>query len=177
MLPEEWADVCGYEGKYQVSNCGRVRNKYGRILAQSEKQKSEYLRVHLAKNNRARWFSVHRLVAEAFVPKPDGKNIVNHLDHNKANNHASNLEWTTLQENAHYSAQEGRYKIPYENLKKGHGLNKKAVVATAKDGTEYIFESGTQAARVLGVNQKHIGSCCKNVYGRKTVGGYSFRYA
>ena len=176
MNDEIWKDIAGYEGKYQVSNAGRVRNNHGKILAQCNKKNTDYKRVHLAKDNTARWFSVHRLVALAFVPKEDGKDVVNHLDHDKANNHADNLEWTTLKENSAYASAEGRYKVPYENLKKGWGLAK-PVIAISPEGTEYEFESEKQAARVLGINRKHIGSCCREAYGRKSVGGYRFKYA
>ena len=174
---EQWLPVQGYEGLYEVSNHGRVRNRHGKIIAQYYKRGTEYKRVHLCKNNTAKHHSVHRLVAQAFVPNINGGDVVNHLDHNKSNNNADNLEWCTLKENARYSADEGRYNFPYENLLKGRGLLKRAVIAKAKDGTEYEFESMTQAARFFGISRSHIGCCCKKKYGHKTSFGYEWRYA
>ena len=174
---EEWRDVVGYEGLYQVSNEGRVRNRHGHILTQCYKNGSIYKRVHLARNNSAKWHSVHRVVALAFLPRIEGKDTVNHLDHNKENNCVENLEWVSLKENCAYAAQEGRYKVPYDNLLKGRGLLKKAVIATAKDGTEYEFESITQGARILGASRRDISQCCNKKYGHKTSNGYHWRFA
>jgi len=174
---EQWLPVQGYEGLYEVSNMGRIRNRYGRILKQEDKTGSEYKRVHLCKSNRAKHHSVHRLVAIAFVPNESGGEVVNHLDHNKANNNADNLEWCTIKENSRYSADQGMYNFPYQNLLKGRGLFKKSVIATSKDGTEYVFESISQAAKFFGINKSHIGSCCQKKYGRKTSYGYEWRYA
>lgn len=176
-MQEIWKDIEGYEGLYEVSNMGRVRNRFGRILTQDYKKGTQYKRVHLCKDNKAKHYSTHRLVAIAFLPRIEGKDTVNHLDHNKENNCVDNLEWASLKENCEYAAQEGRYKVPYENLLKGRGLLRRAVIATAKDGTEYEFESITQAARVLNISRSHIGQCCKKAYGRKTVKGYEWRYA
>lgn len=173
---EKWKPIQGYEGIYEVSNRGRVRNRHGKILKQGNKQHTDYKRVHLARNNSARWFLVHRLVAVAFIPQEEGRDIVNHLDHDKSNNDVDNLEWTTVKDNCAYAAEQGRYKTPHSNLLKGRGLLKTPVIATDKDGVEYRFESVTQGARILNVPRSHVGSCCRNVYGRKTAGGYSWRY-
>ena len=174
---EEWKPISGYENLYEVSTHGRVRNRHGRILAQNKKKNSDYMRVHLAKNNTAKHFLVHRLVAMAFLPMEEGKDTVNHLDHDKTNNHVDNLEWCTLKENCAYAAQEGRYKVPYDNLKKGLALLKKGVIGTDADGNEYVFESIAQAQRVTGANTAHIAGCCNGVYGRKTAKGFSWRFA
>ena len=175
-MNEEWKPIEGYEDKYEVSSLGRVRNKYGRILAQCKKKNADYLRVHLAKDNTARWFSVHRLVAIAFLPREEGKDTVNHLDHDKTNNCVDNLDWCSLKENCAYAAQEGRYKVPYENLKKGLALLKKGVIGTSSDGAEYVFESIAQAQRVTGASRTAIARCCQGKYGCKTAAGYKWRF-
>lgn len=174
---EQWLPVPGYEGLYEVSNRGRIRNRYGKILVQANKVGTDYKRVHLCKNNKAKHHSVHRLVAMAFVPNETGGDVVNHLDHNKSNNNAENLEWCTQKENARYSADEGRYNFPYANLINGRGHNKRSVIATAEDGTEYVFESITQAVRFFGISDGRISACCKNKYGSKTAYGFRWRYA
>lgn len=113
---EEWRDVKGYEGFYQVSNLGRVRTiSYmhclrGRLyridcerLITPTDNGNGYLIIGLQKDNERKNHYVHRLVADAFLDKPDGKNYVNHIDYNKKNNNASNLEWCTQKENIDHS--------------------------------------------------------------------------
>lgn len=99
---EEWRDIQGYEGLYQVSNNGRVRSlarnsTKGKILCQAVKR--GYSHVCLSKDNKKKHFAVHRLVALAFIPNPSKKPEVNHIDGNRSNNNIANLEWVTRAEN------------------------------------------------------------------------------
>ena len=99
---EIWKDIPGYEGRYQVSNEGRVKSfarKEPTIM--SQKIDRGYARVGLRhKSSREQThYAIHRLVAEAFIPNPGNKPVVNHLDGCKTNNYATNLEWATLSEN------------------------------------------------------------------------------
>lgn len=100
-MNEIWKDVKGYEGLYQVSNTGQVfsiRSK--KFLKQGHTGWGEgYAFVALCKNGMRKNKNVHRLVAEAFIPNPENKPEVNHIDHNPHNNNANNLEWVTHQEN------------------------------------------------------------------------------
>ena len=98
---EEWRDVAGYEGLYQVSNCGRVKSfqKDKIKILKSSVSPFGYLRVVLCKDFNKKNRFVHVLVAQAFIPNPDNKPQVNHIDGNKKNNHVSNLEWMTRSEN------------------------------------------------------------------------------
>ena len=118
---EEWRDISGFEGLYQVSNNGKVRSLnriylqrsstggmmtkryYGKELS-PEDNGSGYLVVHLRKCGKRTSRHVHRLVAEAFIPKTNHGLVVNHKDYNKKNNKVSNLEWTTQRENVIHSA-------------------------------------------------------------------------
>lgn len=96
---EEWRNIAGFEGIYMVSNLGRVKNvKRDSILSPGRNSKG-YLRVILCNNGTKKQVLVHRLVALAFIPNPDGKREVNHIDCNKQNNAVSNLEWVTHSEN------------------------------------------------------------------------------
>lgn len=111
---EEWKDVKGYEGKYQVSNKGRVKallkwdlNKKQYVncdqIMQSVDNGKGYLYITLSKEHKRKNHYIHRLVADAFVDNPKELKYVNHIDYNKKNNDASNLEWCTQKENVHHS--------------------------------------------------------------------------
>lgn len=118
---EEWRDIKGYEGIYQVSNLGRVKSlahtysrrngitKAEHIITTSERVLSplnvgRYLRIGLTDvKHRTVQHSIHRLVAEAFIPNPDNLPEVNHLDCDGHNNIVSNLEWCSHYDNIHYA--------------------------------------------------------------------------
>lgn len=124
-MREEWAPIIGYEGTYEVSNMGRVRslrrlNNYrnragkndqrvigGRIM-RPQKQKTGYLFVALSKDGKAKAFRIHRLVAAAFVDNPHGLPEVNHIDEDKTNNCADNLEWCDHSYNNSYGSKSPR---------------------------------------------------------------------
>lgn len=119
MEIEEWRDVIGYEGLYQVSNTGKVRsyertvnlgpgNKVTRVFPAKERsiflgRGKLYMTVGLCKNSKMIQYTVHRLVAIAFCENPDDKPEVNHKDGIKTNNHSSNLEWVTRAENSQHA--------------------------------------------------------------------------
>lgn len=106
LQQERWKDVDGYDGMYQVSDIGRVRSlKYGkvRVLKQS-KVGMGYLRVSLYKDNKEKYFPVHRLVAQAFIPNDNIlNNEINHINECKTDNRASNLEWCDRRYNTTYN--------------------------------------------------------------------------
>jgi hypothetical protein len=113
FINEVWKIIDSTDGEYQVSNKGRVKSlKYGkeRILkpfysGKIQKNGSRYLTVHLGKSGNTKM--VHRLVALAFIPNPENKTQVNHIDGNKNNNDSNNLEWTTNQENMSHAISMG----------------------------------------------------------------------
>lgn len=94
---EIWKDIEGFEGRYAVSSWGRVKGLHG-ILTPYENHKG-YLKVGLLRNGKRVKRRVHRLVAQAFIPNPENKPEINHIDGNKKNNSFSNLEWVTGEEN------------------------------------------------------------------------------
>lgn len=108
---EQWRDIPGLEGRYQVSDHGSVRSvsrmHKGRAIRSTVKKLEthykgyRYVKVwhYEPKPYVKKKYFVHRLVASAFLPNPDGKPIVNHRDRDKGNNHLSNLEWCTDSEN------------------------------------------------------------------------------
>jgi hypothetical protein len=113
LQSEIWKDVKSFEGTYQVSNLGRVkridnskiRNKRycGEYYFKGMDNGCGYLRIKLTKNNISKRYMLHRLIAEAFIPNPQNKPQVNHIDGNKQNNSISNLEWVTRLENVRHA--------------------------------------------------------------------------
>ena len=101
-MAEIWAAVHGYEGLYEVSTWGRVRNSQSKILTQHPNQKG-YLRVTLVKNGKSVLARVHRLVAQTFIPNPNHLPQVNHIDLNNQNNSVTNLEWVDGYTNAYHN--------------------------------------------------------------------------
>lgn len=107
MVSEVWKEIPGFEGIYQVSNSGIIlsvkRNKYRKIRT----DKFGYSIIGLNKGGKQYQFFVHRIVAEVFIPNPDNLAEVNHIDGNKQNNRAENLEWCSHYENIHHAFDTG----------------------------------------------------------------------
>lgn len=105
MIEEIWKDIENYEGKYQVSTFGRVKSlNYNKTckerIMKPDKDKGGYLRVVLCKNNRVKFFAVHRLVALAFIPNPENKPCIDHINTIRDDNRSENLMWCTYKENS-----------------------------------------------------------------------------
>ena len=140
-MPDEiWKDIKDYEGLYQISNYGNVkslpkerRNRRG-VYIQKEKLLSltntstGYKKVELVKDGKRKGFKVHRLVAQAFIPNPDEKPQVNHIDGDKTNNYVDNLEWATASENSIHA-----YNTGLNSNKKE--LNENEIVSMYMNGT------------------------------------------
>lgn len=175
--PEIWKDIKGYEGLYQISSRGRVRsldrdieqisrggNPYKRrmkgMLIKPGILNSGYEVVWLQKEGISEALTVHRLVAKAFIPNPNDKNDVNHLDGDKTNNELSNLEWVTRSENIKHSHRIiGR---------KSNGRKIKCIE------TGEIFNSIVEAS---GKTKIHRGNISHVLNGRnKKAGGFTWIY-
>ena len=154
-------DIKGYEGLYVVSSCGKVWSyTNNRFLTPRHNKKTGYDRVHLCKEGKSREFLVHRLVAEAFIPNPENKPQVNHLDENKTNNHVENLAWVTRQENVNYGTR---------NIRAAKARSK----AVQCIETGLIYESSAAASRALALSSASIFVALEHSH--KTVGGFHWR--
>ena len=170
MIEEQWLDISGYEGLYQISNFGRVKSFYfknPRIL-KPHKVKG-YSNVELYKNKKKKQFYIHRLVMENFCPI-ENMNVldVNHKDEDKSNNHISNLEWMTHKDNLNYGsrAEKARMKMQGKNSSRS-----KKVRCVEKN---VIYEALREAERQLGIPATNISKACKGKI--KTAGGYHWEY-
>ena len=171
---EIWRDVVGYEGLYKVSNFGNVMSlRHKKIfILKPYMNNYGYLLVDLRNNKKPRkTISVHRIVAQAFLPNPNNLPQVNHKDEDKTNNRVSNLEFCT-------QAYNNKYGTHYERISKTLTNRKdlsKAVLQYDKNGN-FINEypSTREAERKTGIHQQHICRVCKGK--RNSAGGYLWRY-
>ena len=175
---EIWRDIKGYEGLYQVSNMGRVKSLARVIMRKNGKKYSikerilkpqrelGYLRVNLYDSSgKMKRLRVHRLVCEAFHENPENKPCVNHIDENKANNVASNLEWCTVAENNNHGTHNARVAK----------IQSKPVGQYTRDGKLVkIWQSATEVQRQLGFTKQNISQAARGK--QKTTYGYVWKY-
>lgn len=195
---EIWKDIAGFEGLYQVSNLGNVRSLdrvdgRGRnikgFLRRQVLNKNGYLYVNLSKHGKPNNYSVHRLVATAFVNNPAHKETVNHINENKTDNRAENLEWVTLIENLRYGSHDRRvaetrkekYKGPAHPNFGRRGKNalahKGKVIGINEDNPADVveFDTAADAARALHISSGRLCEAINHL--RKSCGGYRWRRA
>ena len=162
-MEEIWRDIKGYEGKYMVSNLGRVkslnyRNTGKEGIMKGRDDGNGYLKVQLCKDGKVKNCRINRLVAMAFIPNPNNLPEVNHKDKIRTNNHMENLEWCTSQ-----------YNIEYSQAKAVIGINKVS-------GLILEFPSLMEASRQMGISQGNITMCCQGKK-YKSAGGFYWHYA
>lgn len=170
MENEIWKEIPNYEGAYMISNYGRVwsNHKQG-YLTQSSNGRG-YLKVQLWKNNKSKAEYIHRLVALAFIPNPEGKPQVNHKDEDKQNNYVDNLEWCDNDyNNAYGTKRERQGETLLNNGKTSYRVNQYDL-----DGN-YIasYRSMREAERINGLGNGAISTCLRKGY--KQWGGYIWR--
>ena len=183
---EVWKDVIGFEGLYKASDKGNVRSverrdslgrKCGGRMLNPRYDKDGYLRVTLCKNGKQKTRFIHRLVAGAFVPNPDGYSEINHRDENKVNNYANNLEWCTREHNVNHGTM----------IERSAQTRSKKVKATNIETNEVITFNSTVEAGRKGYDQGGVTKACRGIYknGRngnliggdgRTYRGYRWEY-
>lgn len=180
MNKEIWKPIKDYEGLYEVSNFGRIRSlprqgthsKNIHIISQNNKNSKGYWHCGLTKKGKQKTLSVHRLVAEAFIPNNDNLPQVNHIDGNKLNNNVNNLEWCTNIYNMQHSIKLGlRDKV----FKKLALINSKKIDQYSKNGIFIkTWNSIAEIERELNICNQNICKVCQGK--RHTAGGYIWKY-
>jgi hypothetical protein len=164
-MEEIWKDIIGYEGYYQVSNLGRVKRLKGspmtledRVLVNKTK-KTGYKFVCLSVCGGFKYKHVHRLVAQAFIPNPNNKLFVNHIDCDKSNNHVENLEWVTAKENSKHA----RENVVF-NYNPPTGLDNPLCKQVAQKNLQgdfiYLWDSLRSISNFYDVAETAIGKAC-----------------
>lgn len=183
---ENWKDVKGYEGFYQVSDLGNVRSLARDVYRQNgtfhhhveEKilvpgiNRYCYQYVNLCKNGKRKVMTIHRLVAMAFLPNPENKPMINHKDEVKNNNSVENLEWCSAQYNINFGTRNARMIQNRRSYKFGNAPSAKAVFCEELNKT---FDCAKRAGEELGIDRSAITKVCKGK--RNTVGGFHWKYA
>lgn len=173
-MKEIWKDIKDYEGLYQVSDLGRVKSLdrfvccknnttklcKGRLL---RIHKNDYLFVRLCNESIYKTKYIHKLVAQAFIPNPNGLPEINHKDENKLNNNIENLEWCTITYNNSYGTRTQK-------------TRKRVYQCDIKGNIIKLWDGIRIASRELNIPSQQISQCCNKTKYRKTAGGYIWRY-
>lgn len=159
---EEWRDIKGYEGLYQVSSHGRIYSLITFKVLKTRRSRNGYSLIDLHKDRKTTTFYIHRIVAQHFLSNPYNLPEVNHIDEDKTNNHVGNLEWITCKDNCNHGTRNIRCNV-----------RKQAVVCVE---TGITYESTREASRQTGIDQGGISKCCRNISHYNTAGGYHWSY-
>ena len=188
-MQESWKDIPNFEGRYQVSNLGRVkslsrivntgRNGYRKIKEHIlvPRNFNNYQKISIRIHPKRYWFDIHRLVADAFIPNPSNLPEVNHKDSNPCNNKVDNLEWCNQSYNIKYAYKYGNAKPTKGCFKKGNiPHNRKKINQYSKNG-EFIssYISIKEASDYTHIKRTAINNCLNSRC--KTSGGFIWRYA
>lgn len=148
---EIWLPITGYEKLYQVSNTGKIKTQTG-IRKTAVCPNTRYEKITLSKEGVCKTFSIHRLVAQAFIPNPYNKEQVNHIDGNRTNNILTNLEWNTRSENNLHSFKYlGRKTKPVFGEK--NNMSRKVINTV----TNIVYDTIIQAAKENNLKTSTLG--------------------
>ena len=184
MTEEIWKDIEGYEGLYQISNLGRVKSLkhiivrnngvkqtfQEKILKTPLCKKTGYPMVCLWFMGKEKRYSVHRLIAQAFIPNPENKPEINHINTIRNDNRIENLEWVTRTENMNNPLTKKNLSKPRNWAINGykHWRSKPIIQLTKNGEVVNVYPN----ASLTGI--QHIGKCCNGE--RNTAGGYKWKY-
>lgn len=183
-MTDNWKDIKGFEGLYQISNLGNikslkryVKNKYGYRVVNEKILKNQinskgYYSVVLRKENKTFTKEIHRLLAIAFIPNINNDKYINHKDGNKLNNSLDNLEWCTCQYNIKEAYRLGLNR--YTNLINFKNLPKKVLQIDKDNNLIAEYDSIREASRITGICYNSISLNCQ---GKQTkAGDYTWRF-
>lgn len=165
---EVWKDIEGYDGRYQISNYGRVWNTATQSYMKPQMKKTGYYSINLMRaNKKIVTERVHRLVALYFCPKHEGCNVVNHLDSNKVNNYYKNLGWTTVSGNTkHCYENNPQFRQQLHEIS-AIGVEKTIMKLRVDDQNGKcigVFTGIKAAAAALGINEKTVRNIKDNKF-------------
>jgi hypothetical protein len=135
--------IKGFEN-YLINEDGEIYSKFKNKKLKSQKDKNVYFKIRLYNEVERKTMFIHRLLALTFIPNPDNKPCVNHIDCNKSNNKLSNLEWSTQKENIKHAWDNGKCTKNYESIKMANKAVSKKVLDT---NTNNVFNSISEAIR------------------------------
>lgn len=170
-MQEVWKQIPDFNGKYEVSNLGRVRSYfYGKSpRLRSLSNLHGYKGVVLCRNKKEHLRLVHRLVAQAFIPNPENKSDVNHIDGDKTNNCVKNLEWCTPHENNIHARDTLGH--DFATGRRGKGIPVRCIE------TGVIYPTASDAARAYNKNLSSVSALLRHPKRYKTVAGLHWEYA
>ena len=193
---EVWRDIEGYEGEYQVSSYGNVRSldrfiknrsklgkeflmfkKGGNLIPELGSLVYPYVVYYLKKDGKRYYNKAHRLVAKAFIPNPENKKLVNHIDSNPRNNNVENLEWVTHSENSKHAYDNNRIDITkaiFASSKARRGTGKIVYQYTKEKEPLRQYNSVRIAALATGSDENAISKVCRGVI--KSHNNYFWSY-
>lgn len=189
-MEEVWKTIPDWD-LYEVSNFGRLRGKDRIIrdgkgaylrrarLLKLQTDKHGYHTFSLKQDGKRKEMKIHRAVAMAFIPNPENKPCVNHIDNNPSNNHVDNLEWCTMQENTDWMIKQGRFarnKQWIERLKHSVQKQYKPVVATNIVTGEKLHFKNLLAVKEAGFQPSCVSNCCNHKRGRTNHKGYRWEF-
>lgn len=175
---EEWRDITNFEGLYQISNYGRIKSLsriihasdrdmyYKDMIMKISKNNRGYYLISLFNTNTFKRYLVHRLVAQAFIPNPDNKPEVNHINpvtKDLCDNRVCNLEWCTSKENSQHSIELGRASKPPTHFGKNHPKHKSIYQINKNGIIENYWDCIADACRTGEYERHSIIASCKNI--------------